>query len=340
MVTFMAILLVPLTSYSLWLLSLTCFALGLSFAVLHGMLKQMASIVYPDCDRVSAAVTAGMQASALLVLMVSWITGFGRCGSKDGLWYFYYGIAGLLVMCWACFHAVFYTSRGVVQSMRRRDYSLLLVPSTSPDDNTLDEPLLSSPADETATNDNAESEAPSSSHRSSHELSLYQLVIKSWSPCVAVLLTVASSMAVASWFNRVPSQDPTNEAFPQVLFYCRLIGDLLGRPFTLVGAPRSRWTLLVLSIFRVLAFVPIFFLYTNTTWIPRDDVAAIVGVFLFSFSSGYLATLCYQLAPTLLLPQERDCNTVPQASLINVCFSIAVPLGLTASFVLKSLVES
>jgi MFS family permease len=120
-VTLLCLLLLPWASQSLVHLTVTSVFLGLSSAVLHGMLKQMASFVYPHCGRSSASVNAGMQASGLLVLAVSLTYGFGGCTSKEGLNWFYNTIAAMLIVCWCCFQALLMCSHGVAQSMQRRD---------------------------------------------------------------------------------------------------------------------------------------------------------------------------------------------------------------------------
>lgn len=325
-ITFICILLLPWASQSLVHLSVTSIFLGLSSAVLQGMLKQMAAFVYPRCGRSSAAVNAGMQASGLLVLAVSLMYGFGGSTNKDGLHWFYNTIAAMLVVCWCCFQALLMCSHGVSQSMQRRD-EINHLPE-------MEEPLLS-PSHENDSHNQNQSITP----QHSIELSFARLWNTSWPVCVVIILTVASSMSVSSWFNRVESQDPTNVSFPQVLFYTRLFADLLGRPVTLLATPKSIVILNILSLTR-LSFVPIFFLYTSTNVIPTSDIWIVVGVFLFSFSSGYLVTLSYQLAPSLLSDHERERNLMKQTNLINVCFSASVLLGLTSSIVVMGLMKT
>ena len=325
-ITFLCLLLLPWASQSLLFVSVTSVFLGLSSAVLHGMLKQMASFVYPHCGRASAAVNAGMQASGLLVLAVSIMYGFGGSTYKEGLYWFYNTISAMLIVCWACCQVLLMCSQGVSQSMQRRDAI-----NTSPE---MEESLLS-PSRENDANDQHESVIP----RDSLELSFATLWNTSWPVCAVIILTVGSSMSVSSWFNRFESQDPTNTSFPQVLFYTRLFADLLGRPVTLFVAPKSIVTLNILSLAR-LSFVPIFFLYTSTNLIPKSDMWVVVGVFAFSFSSGYLVTLSYQLAPTLLIYHERERNLMKQTNLINVCFSASVLIGLTSSIVLMGVMKA
>jgi hypothetical protein len=156
----------------------------------------------------------------------------------------------------------------------------------------------------------------------------------SWPCCVSIMVTVASSMSVASWFNRVESSDPSNETLPQVLFFTRLFADLLGRPATLFFKPSSDKVVLIASTIR-LAFVPFFFIYTcaDENLIPRSDALIVGGVAAFAFTSGYLVTTSYQLAPMLLTIHQQQ-STSKQAGLLNVCFSGSLLFGLTASLVL------
>lgn len=315
-ITFVCLLLLPWASSSLTILAITSLFLGLSSAALHGMLKQMASFIYPNCGRLPAAVTAGLQASAILVLIVSVTSGFGRCANEKGLKLFYFSTAGMLLICWLSFSLLLRSSQGVLRSMRRRD-SLF--------EDEADRPLLSGSAmeydDEFGRDD---------------ELSLWQLSKKSWPVCLTIMFTVSSSMAVSSWFNRFESADPLNQSFPQILFYTRLFADLLGRPATLCLTTKSSSLILFLSTARLL-LSPLFFIYSSTTLLPKNDFAAVVSVFLFAFTSGYLVTLAYQLAPTLLSDNERERNLTKQTSLLSIFFSVSVVLGLCATFTLRSL---
>ena len=328
-VSLICLLIMPFIGQLLPLLVVSLF-LGLASAVLHGMLKQMASFIYPGCGRLAAAVAAGMQASALPVLLVSLATNFGRDSSSDGIGKFYFSIAGLLIFCWGCFRTLLTNSVGVSRGMQRQD-SILLVGSEE-----MIEPLVC--ISTSAADSHELASAPILEQAKQEELSTRVLWEKTRPACVVIMITVASSMSVASLLNRVKSQNAENVSFAQVLFYTRLFGDLLGRPATLYRTPTSISNLVVTACVR-LSFVPVFFLYTSTTTeiIPKWDVAAIGGIFLFAFSSGYLATLAYQLAPLLLTYQERELNLTKQTGLINVCFSASILLGFGLTFAIASL---
>jgi hypothetical protein len=314
-VSFICLILMPFLN-ELNRLLIVALMLGFASATLHGMLKQMASFVYPGCFRLAAAATAGMQASALPVLFVAFGTSFGHDSSSDGIREFYFTSAILLLVCWGCFHVFITQSDGVYRGMERQD-SLLII---NGEDGIID------PA-------NLESETQIVESVSNEEMSTVELWKKTRSACFVISITVASSMSVACWLNHVKSQNPDNQAFAQVLFYTRLLGDLAGRPATLYRAPSSIYSLVIAASVR-LSFVPLFFVYTTTDIIPKNDIAAVVGIFFFAFSSGYLATLVYQLAPLSLSMEERGRNLTRQTGIINVCFSTSILLGFGFTFLI------
>jgi len=360
-------------SHSLLYVTLLAFGLGTSSGILHGALKQMASFVYPGCGRLTAAVTAGLQASALVVLIVSLLA--SRCSTnQQNRLYIFYGIIAVLVgVSWIGFQRLMTHSKDVYRSMIRRDSSIQLaaMPSsgiedegvddyettfgyatdgnTDPD-NHLDQPLLLN--QDTAPSFDLHDSMPT----------MRQQFYQTWPLCLATFLTVASSMAVASWFNRVPSANPN---LPQVLFYTRLFSDLLARPATLwlpreeAATPdnsndnnnfqrRSLVGLLMLTFVRLL-FVPYFFWYTLTTQrstYPNStlhgDIAMVLGVFGFAFSSGFVTTWIYQLAPRYCRTAQghltdSDAILLQQTNLLNVWFSGSVLVGVVGSLVLTSI---
>lgn len=314
LLTLVAVGLIPLASHNLMFLSTIALVLGTASAVLHGTLKQMASFVYSNCERLPAAVASGMQASAALVLSVTLSTGFGHCGDSSKLNMFFTCIAVIISICWASFQALMSSSPDVERSLFRRDSPI----------GGLVEPLLST----------TEEECDERGHESRPgDVAYRELWNSTWQACGALMVTVGSSMAVASWFNRVQSEDPTNLSLPQVLFYVRLFADLLGRPATLFFPIKSIRCIGVMAGLRI-SVVPIFFIYCSTDIIPKNDALVIASVALFSFSSGYLATSCYQLAPALLTEDLHVSASSKQAGLLNVCFAVSVLLGLLVSFIL------
>lgn len=324
--TLVTVAMAPVASESMVAMSVLATLMGTASAILHGMLKQMASFVYPNCARLHAAVTSGMQASAIFVLFASITTGFGSSGESDAIVAFYALIATFTAFCWTCFHILMSRCRDISVSMLRRDTSFYTALSES----LIDQEGSSIDSDDDEEYADADDEGP----MNDVELDYRSLWRISWPCCLSIMVTVGSSMAVSSWFNRVESANPSNQTLPQVLFYTRLLADLLGRPATLLVKPSSRWTLLLISLCRLL-FLPFFFLYASLdeTLIPKNDSLIITGVAAFAFSSGFLVTAGYQLAPSLLTARQET-SISKQAGLVNVCFSGALVCGLMASFVL------
>ena len=407
---------------SLPFVSLLALLLGTASGILHGALKQMASFVYPGCGRLAAAVTAGLQASALLVLLISvlvtnHISSSSSSNHEYWLYIFYGSISIQILLCWIGFQRLMTHSRAVYRSMMRRDSFIQLAtvstssfirddedplpPNDDGNDNVLlnhrqetddngkegsdqddaplqlQQPLLVAQMSESTSfedepgfntnnnnaNDNNNAVQPSDTP------TMIQTFYQVWPLCLAIFLTVASSMAVASWFNRVPSN---HRNLPQVLFYTRLLADLLARPTTLllpkpiymnadttvtnatssilntsVVSNRRRTLLtglLTVTLVRLL-FVPYFFWYATTTTAStstlRGDVVMVMGVFGFAFSSGFVTTWVYQLAPSYgdhsartQVTSDDSILLLQQTNVLNVWFSGSVLVGVVGSLIL------
>eukprot|EP00565_Helicotheca_tamesis_P008454 CAMPEP_0185724424 /NCGR_PEP_ID=MMETSP1171-20130828/915_1 /TAXON_ID=374046 /ORGANISM="Helicotheca tamensis, Strain CCMP826" /LENGTH=328 /DNA_ID=CAMNT_0028392275 /DNA_START=432 /DNA_END=1418 /DNA_ORIENTATION=- len=323
------------------------FVLGTASAILYGTLNQLASLIYPDSGALPAAYTSGLQASAALVLITSLVTKFGAADHGDNAqWTFYGTIGALVAISWLAFLSLIWNSRSVRRSMARRDSSmrsslsendltLLNVRSATPlleddiDDNDIEQQqqtLVSSPPKIDTT------QSPPSQVINDEDVTFTFLWKRTWPCCLSLIITVASSMAVASSFNQAKSTNPNNDSLPRILFYIRLFSDLLGRPATLLVQPGSDVCLGIVSALR-LAFVPLFFLDIDGV-LKLDDWVMVLGVALFSFSSGYIATGCRQLAPNALSDTRVEVTVPKQSSLINVSFSLAILLGLLVTFIL------
>lgn len=296
--------------------------LGTTSAVLQGALKQMAAFVYKDSGLLQAAVSSGMQGSSIAVLIVALFSGFGDSGDTQGFLPFNYTMLGATVFCWSMFHWLVTRSTDVMKSMRRRDSiitdSIFQKRSSSGmgSSNNATSPLL----DEYTPN------------ASDAEMDYWTLTKKTHVHCISLILTLLASMLVGAYLNRVPSADPDNVEFAQVLFYAKMIPDVLGRPFTILMKPRSEGFVLTVTILRLL-YLPIFLIYTLTDIIPRSDFWITLGLAVFSFFSGYIVTATYQLAPDNLSEVEKS-NTLKQANLLNICFSSSVLGGLLIGLIL------
>jgi Nucleoside transporter len=372
------ILLAPASAnHSLTQVSLLSLCLGTVSGILQGALKQMASFVYPGCGRLAAAVTAGLQASAVGILAVSLVTPIQSSDDNASwLYEFYVAIAVLVAICWLGFQRLMTRSQDVYRSMLRRDSSIQLSALGQDDDDDynchnpeageqdLVNDIIGGPMSSGSTDQDDDDDDDDDGERmeqpllsslggpTQHDMpTMTELFWTSWPLCLATFLTVASSMAVAAWFNRVPSAHPSmTKILPQILFYTRLFADLLSRPCTLwlphpdeQDPKQALWYIMVFVFIRLL-FAPYFFLYCTTTALfPRSDMVMILGVFGFAFSSGFINTWVYQLAPrycvTVVDGQEtqqqqqhpNDDIVLKQTNLLNVCFSLSILFGLMGS---------
>jgi len=118
-----------------------------------------------------------------------------------------------------------------------------------------------------------------------------------------------------------------------MLFYSKIVPDTIGRPLTLICAPRCFQSPkgLLVGAFCRLCFVPVFFAYTyiSADWMYRNDAMICACVALFSMLSGYFNTLAYSIAPSLVT--QREATTAANA--LNLAFHLAVYLALSVSIV-------
>ena len=319
---------------------------GTGGAILYGTLNQLSSFLGPtdeECRNAKATISAGVQASALLVLLISLGSGFGTHNSTRFPIFIELILATELV-CVLMFFWLLLKRPSIAASMFRRDSSLRLhtietlnlvvseaedanleermVESNSVDqENPLQEPLLSV------------ADARTESHS---ELWKY-----SKSCCFILLLTLIPSFLVGSWFTHVKSEWMR---LPQILFYVRIAADFLGRLTTICVPPSNLPCLTGLCLLRL---VPVLFFFarnresSNSIDGAATFEAAIFDIGLVSiiaFLSGYLVTGTFQLAPQCLPQDLRQSNNLTkQASILTVAFSVAAILGLLSSFCLSAI---
>jgi hypothetical protein len=331
---------------------------GIGGAILYGTLNQMASFVgrgEQTTNRLKATVSAGVQASALVVLAVSLATGFvGTANSADKTFpLFLWSIVVLEGIFFAMFLWLLLARPSVAASMTRRDssirYSSMLpeevIVLVSDDDDidaiaNLEAPLLLMETPPPLRRrlfprDQQQSQQQQQQQRMVG-LSFWDLYKYTQTCCVVLLLTLAPSFLVGSWFTRVQTDWMQ---LAQILFYVKIGADFLGRLATIVLPPKNiaclSWTVALRMIPVVLFFVNARgdnggLLFSNNY---RDGLS-IVLVAIIAFLSGYLVTGCFQLAPQGLPFDGLARNLAKQASLLTVAFSIAAIGGLVSSFTL------
>ena len=325
--------------------------IGTSGAILQGILFQMVSFVSANCaastQSLKAAVAAGIQASALVSLVVSVGLGFGSSADDTvhDLRRFNYVICLLETFVMGLFVFLMGYSRRVHHAMARRDSSIAVnergdagirVDGSEPPDDT---PLLQDADDEDAEarfasgeeeqEDSSRPEVPQTLELSYRELWKY-----SSRCCISLLLTLIPSFLVASWFTKVQTD---LVMLPQIMFYVRILSDFASRLLTVYKAPASQNELLGLAGCRLVLVVIFFVNATCPTIFPHRDALSIALVCAIAFGSGYLVTGAYQLAPSALPGRYRERNATKQSAFLNVGFSLSALLGLIVSLSLDGL---
>jgi hypothetical protein len=370
---------------------------GIGGAVLFGLLNQLASFVgslhqnqntgstinininattddQPSDEndalpkKFKAAVSAGVQASALVVLVASITSGFdtmnGTCFAN-----FLVRILQVEVLCLLAFLWLIMARSRIQASMMRRDTSMMELSRFSSDledfHQLLSSSSLPSPVPQETSGDynniddinidiNVDIDIdvhdrmrlpllrhPSSSDGSSGNtnseqtmLTLRELLYCSRMLCLGMALTLVPSFLVGSWFTRVQT---SWMELAQILFYVRIGSDLAGRFATILVPPCSIRCAVWIAGLRCIAVV-VFFANASSS-IPLHsqgrDTLSIGLVGLIAFCSGYLVTSFYQLAPQQLpgTTQARAANVAKQSTLLTVAFSLSAIGGLVTSFV-------
>lgn len=297
---------------------------GTGGAILYGTMNQLASFVGGDGGpKLKAAYSAGVQASALVVLSASFVTGFGTHGA-DKFGTFLWSIAYIEFLCLAIFIRLLLVLPTVTEAMIRRDSTLH--PEEDPVVMMVDKqanllvgiPLLLASGQQY--------------YPPTMQLSYLQLIRQSLPCCSVLAVTLIPSFLVGSWFTRVQTDWIDLASW---LFYIRIGCDFLGRLGTVVIPPMSTHCLSFTALLRLLP-VAVFFVNAHR---PSSyaDVVSIVLVVVISFLSGYLVTASYQLAPMGMDWQVRQANAAKQASLLTVAFSFSALGGLLSSFLLMAM---
>ena len=306
-----------------WVLLITSI-IGCMSAIAYGSFYQISSLMSYG-GRCPAFFALGYQGSGLIALGLATASQFGTFhdATRGQLWGFFGGACAFEFLALSFFLALLWRSSTFAAAMRARDRwhardnEIRLLAKEA-----LGSPLLRVEAED--------SRVSLSSSTSSMRCVLW----KTWKCMLALFLTVLGNMSIFPFFAYVPSSTGS-KLLSMMLFYCKTVSDTLGRPLTLgpklVRTPNG---LLAVAVVR-LTFVPIFFVYTfaKSEWIDgiRSDWIACVSVGIFSMLSGYLNTIAYAMAPTLVDRNEATTS----ANILNLAFHMAVYIALAISVVVR-----
>jgi hypothetical protein len=289
-------------------------------------------------NKFKATVSAGVQASAIIVLCISIGSGFYDTMTVSAFLTFLLWIILVEIICFLAYLWLLIAVPRVQISMIRRDTSMmhmeqimqsqsqsqLLLTTSLPSSSELveeeeemidlisnEDPMM--PLRQPLLLSSSTGTASSTTSNNNAILSLYEILYHSRYCCLGMGLTLIPSFLVGSWFTRIETDWMM---LAQILFYIRIGFDLLGRIFTLWVPPKSISYILWIASIRWIAVILFFINSTPTISIPivskvlptilvpttqrQRDLVSILLVAYIAFCSGYLVTSLYQLAPQQL----------------------------------------
>ncbi|KAL6763078.1 hypothetical protein V8C86DRAFT_2507052 [Haematococcus lacustris] len=143
---------------------------------------------------------------------------------------------------------------------------------------------------------------------------------------LAIFLSVGTSMLVFPFFTFVRSTGLLSDRLAQVLFYIRLLGDVVGRLAPRRLQASSRRALIGWAAVKT-AMVPLVFAAIFIPEAVGGDLGICLYVALFWVLSGYLNTCAYLVAPSLVPPHSK----ARASGLMTVAFQTSCLVALLAA---------
>jgi hypothetical protein len=327
--------------------------IGLCSAVVYGSFYQIASMINSN-GWLQACFAMGYQGSGIVVLSCALSVSFDAEATDHQVSIYFISIACLEFASLLCFLVLMGHRKLVRSQLIRRDSEVALARSSTltrveiekdrEEEDDGDEEKFKSKSSPPPTKSELEQPLLKSSSEeelvAGNEISYKEIVRYTWPALFALFITVFGALCVLPFYTYVPSSSD-NADLSQILFYTKLGSDMLGRPCTVllrvIHTPRRMVTAALIR----LLFLPLFFIYTfGGDVIPKNDTLVTIFVGLFAFSSGFINTVAYQQAPTMIPSELRIINGARVANMINTVFHAAVYGGLLVSFVVFATMEN
>lgn len=283
----LVVLVMPAVLLDRWLMMALMAILGVSSWMLHGTACMLASMT---SNSAISALQTGFRTPEILAIVACYYLEIGSTASETSIRIFFLLIATLSTSGLIAWTSLVLQPR-IRATLAEKDRTLHEF------DIAAEEPLLSGNAQTTARGPLAKHNyfGAVSGRRTSLSRSDMEVIAHKIWPCrVALFWTMFGSILTAAFFAYADSSNGID--IEQVLYFTRLFGDLLGRPFT--SLPRPRWlsTPRQVAVFAVarLVFAAVFFGYVFIPSVPQSDTFIIANIGIFSVTSGYLGIICYE----------------------------------------------
>ena len=326
-------------------LILVTLSFGLLHQVSYGSFYQIASFI-PSNGKCLALFSMGYQGAGFVIFIGQQVSSYTYAPSEYSLRFFFYFVAGIEVLGLIAYFMLNFREETFLKSMRNQDQIDKMVKETEEEEdvsfnyqivdnhnntdgdssdidskkqklsvnNSLEAPLL------TSGNDDVNIQAP---------LSVILNII--WPQIVSLFCTIFGSIFLLTFYAYIDSDGTCGNALPTILFFTKVGFDTLSRPLTMYFQPFNNKpkALMVSSVIRLL-FLPLFFLYLSGN-IPKNDYYLIIGIAIFSMTSGFFNTNAYQLASKAVEPDEQ----VRVASIMSFIFTIGLNVALLAATIIQ-----
>ena len=326
-------------------LILVTLSFGLLHQVSYGSFYQIASFI-PSNGKCLALFSMGYQGAGFVIFIGQQVSNYTYAPSEYSLRFFFYFVAGIEVLGLIAYFMLNFREETFLKSMRNQDQIDKMVKETEEEEdvsvnyqiidnhnntdgdssdidskkqnlsvnNLLQAPLL------TSGNDDVNIQAP---------LSVILNII--WPQIVSLFCTIFGSIFLLTFYAYIDSDGTCGNALPTILFFTKVGFDTLSRPLTMYFQPFNNKpkALMVSSVIRLL-FLPLFFLYLSGN-IPKNDYYLIIGIAIFSMTSGFFNTNAYQLASKAVEPDEQ----VRVASIMSFIFTIGLNVALLAATIIQ-----
>ena len=117
-----------------------------------------------------------------------------------------------------------------------------------------------------------------------------------------------------------------------LLTMCYMIGDLVSRLCVYIPIRWNKWVMFVLSLSRVLFYIPVFIYYFG---IYTEPILMLIIMFLLSFTNGYISACSINLAYASIDPSEMKVG----GNMVMVAMNGGLSLGSTILFLLNTFLE-
>mmetsp|Transcript_14139 Transcript_14139/g.42675 ORF Transcript_14139/g.42675 Transcript_14139/m.42675 type:complete len:478 (+) Transcript_14139:565-1998(+) len=154
-------------------------------------------------------------------------------------------------------------------------------------------------------------------------------LISIWPVAAALFFSAFTSIMLFPFFAYVPMTPYLGVMLPQMLFATRVVADIFGRISPKSAAVQTPYRVLVLSLVRV-AMTPLFFWYIldPTIWSPLTTT---VYVAVFWWSSGYINTIAFLMAPKLVSKSLKSRS----GAVMALTFQASCLVALVAAYALQ-----